>query len=155
FGTSNGGQQVTTARFRAHAEKAAGKSLADFFARWLEQPGLDDRRSGPFSVLSFWPEGAEAGIVYGTSAHGAVNRPAATDLAKVRRRRGHNVDVPVRSDKDVSEADLKGRHVLLVGRPSTNRITAKFAEGLPVRFGPRSVKVREQVYAHPDTAVLA
>src|SRR5262249_27269526 len=50
--------------------------------------------------------------------------------------------------------DLKGRHLLLVGRPAANAVTARFASALPVHFGPNSVTVRGEVFAHPDTAGL-
>jgi hypothetical protein len=41
FGKENAGKPVTTAQFRAAAEKAAGKKL-DFFDYWLKERGLPD-----------------------------------------------------------------------------------------------------------------
>jgi hypothetical protein len=44
---------------------------------------------------------------------------------------------------------------LLIGRPATNRITARLADAVPVRFGPASFKLRDQAFAHPLTAIIA
>jgi hypothetical protein len=157
FGTANAGKEVTTAAFRAHVEKASGKKLGDFFAAWLEKPGLAGQpdKGGPYTVLSFYPEIEEAVIVYGTADDEAANREAAQALEAALRRRGANVEVPIKRDRDVSSDELKKCHLLLVGRPASNTITRRFQDSLPVTFGARSVKVRDQVYAHPDTAVLA
>ena len=45
-------------------------------------------------------------------------------------------------------------NLLLVGRPATNAVTTRFVKDLPVSFGRCSVQVRDEVFAHPDTAVL-
>src|SRR5262249_43451652 len=42
FGRMNAGAEVTAAQFQAHAERAAGKSLKEFFTYWLTQTGLPD-----------------------------------------------------------------------------------------------------------------
>jgi hypothetical protein len=113
------------------------------------------RNGGPFSVLSFYPEVEQALIVYGTRDEVATNREAAVALEQALRRRGANVTVRVKPDTAVSEADLKGHHLLLIGRPDSNALVERFRAGLPVTFGPRSLVVRGKVYAHPGTAVLA
>ena len=66
-----------------------------------------------------------------------------------------NITVPIKADRDVTDNDLKTNHVLLIGRPATNRITARLAEALPVHFGPASFRLRNQAYAHPHTAIVA
>ena len=156
FGTANAGKEVTTAAFRAHVEKASGKKLDDFFAAWLEKPGLPPQpgAGAPRTVLGFYPEVEEALIVRGTADDESGNREAAVALEVALRRRGANVEVPIKRDCDVTEDDLKGRHLLLIGRPAANSLTRRFQSSLPVTFGERSVKVRDEVYAHPDTAVL-
>ena len=159
FGRTHAGKEVTTAQFRAHVEKAAGsKKVAAFLDRWLSSPGLSSERlravSGAHTVLTFYPEIEATLIVVGTADEAAANRAAAEELEAALRRRGHNVRVPIKTDREVTDADLKGHHLLLVGRPAVNALTARFAAGLPVSFGPRSVKVRDEIFAHPDTAVL-
>ena len=158
LGRTHAGKEVTTAQFRAHVEKAVGREkVASFFDRWLSLPGLPPQvrtASGEHTVLSFYPEIEDTLIVTGTADEAAANREAAEALEAALRRRGHNVSVPIKTDRAVTDADLKGRHLLLVGRPAANSIVARFAARLPVSFGPRSVKVRDEVFAHPDTAVL-
>jgi hypothetical protein len=41
---------------------------------------------------------------------------------------------PVVQDRDVSEAELRGRSLVLIGRPETNSLTARVAASLPVAF---------------------
>jgi hypothetical protein len=159
FGRGHAGKEATTAEFRAHIEKAVGREkVAAFFDRWLDSPGLPSERlrsaGGEHTVLTFYPEIESTLIVAGTADEAAANREAAEELEKALRRRWSNVSVSIRTDREVTQDDLKGHHLLLVGRPAVNTLTARFAADLPVSFGPNSVKVRDEVFAHPDTAVL-
>jgi hypothetical protein len=155
LGTANAGKAVTTAQLVALAEKSAGKSLETFFEEWLEKPGLPGgAQGGPFTVASFDSDIERTLIIYGTKDEAAANREAAEVLRKALLRRGSNVDVPVWSDREVPEKDLAGHHLLLVGRPATNALCARFSDRLPVKFGAGSAVVRDKVYAHPDTALL-
>ncbi len=162
FGRANAGKPVTTAQFIEHAEKAAGQPLKDFFKAWLEETGLPGHfgpegkdGGGPFSVLTFYNEPEESLIVYGTLDEVNTNREAAGELRQAIRARHSNVTVPVRADKDVSDDELRSRHVILIGRPDTNAAYARLKPGLPVTFGSRSFTVRDDTYAHADSAVLA
>ncbi len=232
FGQAHAGKEVTTAEFKAHLEKAAGKKLDDFFAIWLTKPGLPTitlgevavsrqgnaftvagelrrepqapatsvevlvrtrgadvsktvhldgpvtrftletseapRRlvvdpharavhaSGPvFSTQSFSADLEHTLIVYGTADEVPTNREAAEALQRAILQRGSNVLVAIRSDKEVTEAELKGNHLLLIGRPDTNAVVARFRDALPIRFGSRSFVVGEDVYANPDSGVIA
>jgi len=63
--------------------------------------------------------------------------------------------VPIKSDHEVTDDDLKTHHLLLIGRPACNKITARFSADLPVSFGTGSFVVRDNAYAHADSAVIA
>ncbi len=63
--------------------------------------------------------------------------------------------IPSKSDQDVSDADLKNHHLLLIGRPATNAVTAKLAAALPVKFGAGSFELRDETYASERSAVIA
>ncbi len=155
FGTVNAGKPVSTEQFVAGAEKAAGKSLAPFFDEWLNKTSLPTGRTGgPFTVLTFYPDIERTIIVYGTKDEEPANREAAHDLRNALLRRGANVDVAIRADDKVTDKELASHHVLLVGRPSTNRIGERFKDRLPVAFGKDSAIVRGKGYAHADTALL-
>jgi hypothetical protein len=63
--------------------------------------------------------------------------------------------VPIKSDKEVNEDELKNRHLLLIGRPDSNPLVERFRARLPITFGTRSFQVRQQRYAHAGSAVIA
>src|SRR5207253_7810071 len=71
------------------------------------------------------------------------------------RARWSNVTVPIKADGAVTDADLKSHHLLLIGRPDSNALVARFRGALPVTLGSRSFAVRGEVYARPGSAVIA
>ncbi len=109
---------------------------------------------GPFNILTFETELEQALIVYGTLDEASANGEAAQKLQEALRRREFNITVPVKRDSEVTDEDLKGHHLALIGRPDSNRLVARFRDALPVRFGPHSFELRGEAYAHPETAVL-
>jgi hypothetical protein len=110
---------------------------------------------GPFSILTYYAELERTLIVYGTADEQPTNREAAEALRQALRERGANITVPVRADSRVSDDDLKSHHVLLIGRPGTNTVVNRFHKELPISFGSGSFAVRDEVYSHPDSAVIA
>ncbi len=110
---------------------------------------------GAFTVLTFNAEPEQTLIVYGTADEANVNREAADALRQAIRARGSNVTVPIRSDAEVTDDELKTHHLLLIGRPGCNKVTVRFGGAWPVSFGSGSFVVRDRVYAHPDSAVIA
>ncbi len=156
FGRAHAGKEVTTEQFRKHAEKACGKPLAALFDPFVIDKGSADAASpGYWSIYSFEREPEKALIVYGTLKDRSAQREAADALARKIQRRWSNVDVPIKPDTDVTDADLKRHHILVIGRPETNAVTARVAKGLPVAFGPASFVLRKDTYAHAASAVVA
>src|SRR5262249_11967571 len=94
-------------------------------------------------------------IVYGTLAEADAQREAAQTLQRKFAARWANITVGIKADHVVSESQLKDCHILLVGRPSTNRLTARLAGALPLRFGAGSFSLGPEPFAHPHTAVVA
>src|SRR5262249_27966373 len=92
-------------------------------------------------------------IVYGTKAEAPTNREAAEALQRAIVESGPNVTVPTKSDAEVTDGDLKSRHLLLIGRPDSNALVARFREKLPISFRSRSFLVRGEPFAHPASAV--
>jgi hypothetical protein len=160
FGREHAGQEVTAAQFRAHMEKEAKRSLEAFFAAWLDQPGLpaagkaDLPAGGVYTVLSFYREQERSLIVYGTADEEPTNREAAELLQQAIRAKKWNRTVAVRSDAEATEEELRTHHVLVIGRPGTNRLAERWREAVPVRFGSASFEVGADVYANPLTAVV-
>jgi hypothetical protein len=164
FGRAHAGRSVASATFFASAEKAHRKPLADLKDSWLNGEALaslsSDARarkaSGRFwSIDSFERQLDKTLIVVGTLAEADSQREAALALQRVLASRWANITVPIKADGDVTDGILKDAHILLVGRPATNRLTARLAEALPLRFGPASFTVAGETYAHPHTAVVA
>jgi hypothetical protein len=159
FGRANAGKPVATAQFIAHAEKAAGKPLADFFKTWLEGTGLPDTDSkefgGPYAVTTYLNEPEQTLLVYGTVDEVNTNREAAEALQQAIRALHSNVTVMVRTDKNVNDEELKSHHVILIGRPDTNAAFARMNPTMPITMNSRSFVVRDDTYAHADSAVVA
>jgi hypothetical protein len=167
FGREHAGQRVSAAAFCTAAQKAAGGKLNGFFDEWLHKTGLPAATpdaehdafatpdTGPFSILTLFEEVEKVLIVYGTQDEVATNREAARALHQAMLERGGNVSVPVKKDTEVRDEDLKDRHVVLIGRPDTNAVVARWRDAWPVRFGPRSFVVRGEGFAHANSAVIA
>jgi hypothetical protein len=153
FGKENGGKKVTTAQFQAHTEQKAKKSLNGFFDSHVRQNNVSNGTA--FSLLSFYRElGQSRLIVYGTADEVAANKEAAELLQKIIREKWSNITVPIKADKDVTDAELKTHHLVLIGRPDSNRLVQRFRADLPITFGSRSFVVRNKTYAHAGSAVV-
>jgi hypothetical protein len=109
---------------------------------------------GVYSITSFLYELEQTLIVYGTADEVPSNREAAKALQKEIITAGSNQTVAIKSDKEVIEADLKSHHLLLIGRPDSNALVARFRTALPVTFGSRSFVVGAKSYAHAGSAVV-
>jgi len=156
FGQAHAGQEVTTAEFRAAAEKAADRSLDAFFTPWLTSAQAQPSNAGgPWSIDSYEEEPEQALIVYGTLGDRAAQREAAELLVQKVARRWSNVLIPAKPDHAVTEDDLKNHHVLLIGRPATNSLAAKWAGSLPVTFGANSFVLRGETFGLPRSALIA
>jgi hypothetical protein len=110
--------------------------------------------SPAYAVTSFQADPEHSLIVYGTAYEEPTNREAAEALQKAIRESGANFTLPIKSDKDVTEDDVRTNHLLLIGRPDSNLLVQRFRKNLPVHFGSRSFHVRDKTYAHPGSAVV-
>lgn len=156
FGTKHAGQEVTTADFFRHCEQISDKSLAEQVRELLSgQSGAEHAAGNIWTIYSFEAEPERALIVYGTQRDRAAQREAAELLQRQVARRFSNVVLPIRSDNQVTDDELRTHHLLLVGGAASNRITAGCADSLPVRFSQGSFTVRQATYAHADSAVVA
>lgn len=122
----------------------------------VDKYGTTARGNGsPFTILTLDDELEQVLIVAGTQDEAAGNLEAARLLQHSLRRREHNVLPRLTTDRELTDEDLRRHHLLLVGRPATNLLTARLATRLPVAFGPQSFEVRDELYAHPESAVIA
>jgi hypothetical protein len=162
FGRGHAGRAATAAEFFEAAGKAHGQPLDALRDAWLGADALshlgDDARRRMaagrcWTVDAFERQPESSLIVFGTLAESETQREAAESLRRGLAARWYNLEIPVKDDRGVSEEELRTKHLVLVGRPATNRLAARLADALPVRFGPASFQVNGRRYAHPDTAL--
>ncbi len=139
----------STGAFTVESEDAPKRLVVDKYARVARANG------GRFDIVSFMHDIEETIIVYGTTDDADGNRDAAEVLQEDLRMEHSNIALPIVSDAAVTEEQLKNHHVLLVGRPSANRIAERFRKAFPIRFGEQSFEVDGDFYAHPKSAVIA
>jgi hypothetical protein len=160
FGREHAGKKVTTAEFLTHLRaksRAVSASAVSAIISPLKDSSLDSSGidGGAFSIGSFLSEQEQSLIVYGSADEVPTNREAAKALQKAVRESWQNITIPIKSDKEVTEAELKSHHLLLIGRPDSNALVERFRKNLPIPFGSRSFVVRGKTYAHPGSAVIA
>ncbi|WP_218920028.1 alpha/beta hydrolase-fold protein [Chondromyces crocatus] len=93
-------------------------------------------------------------IVYGTldPAQTETNRAVAAYHGSIHAT-GAETRYPVKADTEITEAELTGRTLVLVGSPSSNRVTALFAGDLPVKFEDDALTLRGKRHAGPHVGV--
>jgi Phospholipase B len=164
FGRVHAGGRVSSSLFFEAATKALGKPIAELKDAWLNGEALSKlsadararKASGRiWSVDSFERQLDKTLIVYGTVAETDSQREAAAALERKLAGRWANITVPIKADADVTDAMIKDAHILLIGRPATNRLTARLAKALPVSFGSASFTLAGETYGHPHTAIVA
>lgn len=122
----------------------------------VDKYGLTPKANGGnFTVGSYQQDLANCLIVYGTRHEIASNREAADLLQQALIARGPNYTVPIKKDTEVTDEDLRGNHLLLIGRPDSNALVERFKTAFPVELGLRSFKVGTDVYAHRLSGVIA
>jgi hypothetical protein len=94
-------------------------------------------------------------IIYGTRAEAVGNRIAAGKLQQAIVDQWEHLVVPIKADTEVGEDDLRGHHLLLIGRPACSALIEELARSLPVRFGAGSFVARGELYANAQSAVIA
>lgn len=156
FGREHAGKEVQSATFFTFMEKSGGVP-GSFWDRWYRQPGLSSNgdKAGAFSVSAFTRERDRTLIVFGTADEEAANRQTAIAVQKQIRTSWSNETIPVKSDREVADEDLRTHHVVLIGRPECNRIAARYANSMPLEFGPRSFAFGGVWYANAASAVVA
>jgi hypothetical protein len=155
FGKDNAGKATSTDQFRAHVEKQSnGKFTGKALDAWTTGKGLRNQSDGAFTIQSFHSELDQTLIVYGTVDEVAANKEAAETLQKAIITHGSNLTVGIKTDKEVTDEDLKTHHLVLIGRPDSNLLVEKCRAKPPIQFGPRSFVVRGESYANAGSAVI-
>lgn len=138
-----------TGAFSVVSDDRPKRLVVDKYARVAKANG------GRFDAAAYMSEIEETLIVYGTTDDEAGNRDAGEILQERIRMIRANFDVPVLSDLAATDDQLRNNHLILIGRPSANRVTQRFRDAFPLKFGEQSFEVCGEVYAHYRSAVVA
>ena len=116
--------------------------LGELSAAPHKSPGLtgpiDDAFFEPFLFVR--PTGKPLTAELGTWAEGELT--AAVHLW----REVFRGDVPVRSDREVTEADIRDHNLILWGDPSSNRLLARIIARLPLSWDAKTLTLRGHTY---------
>ncbi|MCY2964127.1 MAG: hypothetical protein NT069_10925, partial [Planctomycetota bacterium] len=154
FGTAHAGEAVSTVEFIEHCRSHAGDAADTLVSEGVQTTQPGNSLPDIWTIFSFEAEPDRALIVYGTERDKSAQQEAAGLLQREIGRRFSNATVPIRADHEVTVDDLKIHHLLLIGRPAANHVTAKVAEKLPVRFTQNSFRVRNATWVDASSAVI-
>jgi dienelactone hydrolase len=92
----------------------------------------------------------------GTPLNAAVGAWAEKEMAHAvdHWRKQFRGEARVKADADVTDADIAAHNLVLWGDPSSNRILARIADKLPIRWGAEGVKIGDQAHAGESHVVL-
>ena len=131
--------------WRAHFRKNGGRwvvaaSIEDGTLR--KRPGLQGPIDDAFmdSFLMVAPTGKPMNAKVGAWA------AAEREHARVHWRRQFRGEARVKNDNDVTDADIAAHNLVLWGDPASNRLLARIADKLPVRWDARGIHVGAQTY---------
>src|SRR5262245_20808968 len=149
FGREYAGKEITEETFFQYVSKAANKDVGAFIKKSFNRTGYLPKTK--YGVNTFADDVEHTLIVYGAAADESANKEAAEELQKRIRDTWSNYTVRVETEGHVTDEDLKTHHVILIGRPAANGITARFAKSLPVSFTPGTFKINGDLFANPGS----
>jgi hypothetical protein len=138
----------------AHFSRAGAKWMVSTDAQrgggLRKRPGLQGPIDDAFmeSFLMVRPTGA--------AANEQVGRWAAGELAHATNhwRQHFRGDARVKDDTEVTDADIAAHNLVLWGDPSANKVLARIAEKLPVRWDAQQVRLGTQEFSAAQHAVI-
>ena len=138
--------------FAANTTKAV--TAQSFLAAAGTTPALPLDPGGPvFLARDIRPRLGSALIVYGTVTEACANRYAAEQMQK-RYLDSYESAVPILKDFEVTEADLKGRDAIFVGRPETNSSLAGFRARMGLEYEGGSFRMNGKDHALETEALV-
>jgi hypothetical protein len=102
-------------------------------------------------LSDFWISYPNYVLVYGDVMEGEANRRAAERFNDDWLGLDENIIHP---DVDIELEDLKGKCVILFGRPETNRTTAMFQDVFPIRFEGGQLQWKGNSYGQPTQGAV-
>jgi len=143
---------LTDGSWTAHLRKAGGKwALADDDSAVLRkrhdlQGPIDDAFMDGFLMVN--PTGAPLNQAVGNWAKS--EEAHAIKLWRTQMRG----DAPVKDDTAVTDADIAGSNLILWGDPKSNKVLARIADQLPVRWSAEGVQLGTRKFGAGNNAVV-
>ena len=123
---------VSTADFRAAADRAAGKPLGAFFDRWLNEPGIPGDSGGAATLVSDVEDRfSSLLIIYGTMADAGSNRYAAEQIIH---HDWFEHSPVIKKDFELTAEDLRDHDVVFIGRPESNQALASIVTDIGLDY---------------------
>jgi dienelactone hydrolase len=139
-----------TAHFRKSGDRWAAVASADdgtLAKRHGLQGPIDDAFMSRFVMVR--PTGKAAHESVGAWTHGEMNR-AVTEWRQMFRG-----EAQVKDDLAITDEDIANSNLILWGDPSSNKVLARIADRLPIRWDARGVSLGSQTYtAHQHVPIL-
>jgi hypothetical protein len=121
----------------------------------IDPIGESPLADGPHVTMrSFLSDLEHTLIVYGTADEEAANRDAAEVLQQSLRAHGPNITVAMKADTAITTEERNRNHLLLIGRPETNRIADELKNGNLVRWSSGSFTIRGETWVNANSAVI-
>ena len=130
------------AMFFEKSEKGWTSSLTEPSREGKKRAGV----SGPLDDVLRHPQL----IVYGTQDPGQTETNLTVAQHFSSADQWASARFPIKADRDVTEAELTGRSLVLIGGPASNKIAALFAKDLPIAFEPGALTFRGKRYEGDD-----
>lgn len=116
-------------------------------ARWESSPAKQFLKYGTITLAEFvmylFPQ--DALIIYGSSSSDSEENEHTKEQALLKQKifaERVYTKIRVKADRDVSEEELKGNHIILMGTPACNSILAKIRDKLPIKFSGKFIIAR-------------
>jgi hypothetical protein len=131
-----------TAQFRKAGSQWSAGDIASM-------PGLRKRHGLQGPIDDAFLDGFLFVSPTGTPISPAVGKWAAAEEQHAIRewRRQFRGDAPVKDDKDLTDADIAANNLVLWGDPSSNRVLARIADRLPVRWSAQGIELGKTRYS--------
>ena len=67
----------------------------------------------------------------------------------------NSVELPIATDADLSDEEIRNNNLLLFGTDKTNALLRRFGDDLPVRFQERAIRIHDRTFAGDQVTVFA
>jgi hypothetical protein len=112
---------------------------------------LKIERTPPHLIWCWWVDSKKVRVIYGTVAEMEANKAAAENLSQM----VGTASQFIKADTEATAEDLNAECLIVIGRPATNRITARLQDRFPIKFEGATFTWKGKVYDQATQGVFA